>query len=278
MQASQKGRCRWMPSSLPQRPCEHAIDGILDLKKLLRCVKQHCRRLGGGDQRYCRVRSFQGIPGRIRPYPSHRRALASQPIASYRRHFGTLGKQFGNAVLWLLSSRVLEKSRCHLRGLCSLEGHRLQCCGNLTPSSITYTLQRMIRSHIVSLPRRLTNVRRSQNHTGLDRRRYSSGDAQHVQTPVQSQRTDAVAPAALRPEGDAERVQTPVQTQRSADVSLHSSRPSRPPPSNTGIYRAMLLGLIAVPTLSYGYYVYRKEHMEKKWARMLEEAKQRKAR
>lgn len=109
-----------------------------------------------------------------------------------------------------------------------------------------------------------------------------------VQTPLQSQKTDKVAPSLLRPEAESSRIQTPVQSQAAADLSLQSGQrpsqqlnlpqhPARAGPSRATPMFVLVAGLLAVLPAYYLYYDYRKEHMDKKWAGMLKDAEQKRA-
>lgn len=106
---------------------------------------------------------------------------------------------------------------------------------------------------------------------------YSTDQQQTVQTPIQSQNKGDISP--IQPEAEGRRVQTPVQSQNNASFvpsALRHTQPRRPP-SNAGPLYTFWGLLVATPLITYGYYVYRKNHMETKWAKMLREAQEKRA-
>lgn len=125
------------------------------------------------------------------------------------------------------------------------------------------------------------------------RRAYSDGPTKaerKVQTPFQSQKTDKIAlNPFLKPEAESTQMQTPMQSQNPADFTLqpaqHSAQPpsfpapqSRPRPNNAGPLTTFFVSLLAIPAIAYGYYNYRKEHMDKKWESLLKDAAQKQQR
>jgi hypothetical protein len=99
-----------------------------------------------------------------------------------------------------------------------------------------------------------------------------------VQTPVQSQKTDEITHAPLTPENESTRIQTPIQSQQTGHIASQTANSTRAPPDNRSVFRTMILCLIIAPVFTYNYYWYRKDHMEKKWERMLQEAREKQAR
>jgi hypothetical protein len=99
-----------------------------------------------------------------------------------------------------------------------------------------------------------------------------------VQTPVQPQKTDEITHAPLTPENENMRIQTPIQSQQTGHIASQTANSTRAPPDNRSVFRTMILCLIIAPVFTYNYYWYRKDHMEKKWERMLQEAREKQAR
>lgn len=97
---------------------------------------------------------------------------------------------------------------------------------------------------------------------------------ERVQTPVQSQPKDKVAPNPLEPKAGSQPVQTPVQSQTPPQVAPGSHPQSRAEITQTIPLLYLTFGLTGVAVFSYFYYQYRKEHMDRKWAAMQEEARQ----
>lgn len=102
-----------------------------------------------------------------------------------------------------------------------------------------------------------------------------------VQTPIQSVPKEKVAPGPLEPEAGSQPVQTPVQSQIPSQVTEGSqvAPDSQQPVSKAEITQTkpmlyLTFGLTGVAVFSYFYYQYRKEHMDRKWAAMQEEARQ----
>ncbi|KAK5169497.1 uncharacterized protein LTR77_005473 [Saxophila tyrrhenica] len=126
----------------------------------------------------------------------------------------------------------------------------------------------------------------SGHHGALQYSMESTNGERKVQTPVQSQNTDDIAPNPLKPEPESTQMQTPMQSQDPASFSLQPGHPptqqpslptqqqGRPRPNNAGPLYTLLVSLIVAPMITYGYYNYRKEHMEQKWKGMLKEAEQ----
>lgn len=105
-------------------------------------------------------------------------------------------------------------------------------------------------------------------------------EIRRIQTPVQSIPKEKVAPSPLEPPGSSGPVQTPVQSQTPSQVApgAPADQGSLPQPSAqiTQVKPMLYLtfGLTGVAVFSYFYYQYRKEHMDRKWAAMQEEARQ----
>lgn len=89
-----------------------------------------------------------------------------------------------------------------------------------------------------------------------------------VETPVQSQNKDTIAPSAVRPEGEASVLETPVQRQRREALAPRAGATSR---EKSRALLWLILGVLAVPPISYYYYQHRKEHMDAKRAGLMEE-------
>lgn len=98
--------------------------------------------------------------------------------------------------------------------------------------------------------------------------------SRRVQTPVQSQPKEKVAPSPLEPEAGSQPIQTPVQSQRPSHVAPGSHPVSRAEITQTKPLLFLTFGLTGVAVFSYFYYQYRKEHMDRKWAAMQQEARQ----
>ena len=105
-------------------------------------------------------------------------------------------------------------------------------------------------------------------------------ESRRVQTPVQSLPKEKVAPSPLEPPGSSGAVQTPVQSQTPSQIGPGSQvTPGSQPQSRAEITQTkpllyLTFGLTGVAVFSYFYYLYRKEHMDRKWAAMQEEARQ----
>ena len=105
-------------------------------------------------------------------------------------------------------------------------------------------------------------------------------ESRRVQTPIQSIPKEKVAPSPLEPPGSSGPVQTPVQAQMPSQVGPGSQvSPGSQPQSRAEITQTrpllyLTFGLTGVAVFSYFYYQYRKEHMDRKWAAMQEEARQ----
>jgi hypothetical protein len=105
-------------------------------------------------------------------------------------------------------------------------------------------------------------------------------ESRRVQTSIQSIPKEKVAPSPLEPPGSSGAVQTPVQSQMPSQVGPGSQvSPGSQPQSRAEITQTkpllyLTFGLTGVVVFSYFYYQYRKEHMDRKWAAMQEEARQ----
>ena len=100
-----------------------------------------------------------------------------------------------------------------------------------------------------------------------------AGSKQKVQTPVQSQNKSDVAPHPVQPEAESSRAQTPVQTQDPSTI-IPIPQHTRPRISNAGPIYTFWGLLFATPIISYYYYQYRKDHMDKKRERLIAEAQE----
>lgn len=92
-----------------------------------------------------------------------------------------------------------------------------------------------------------------------------------VQTPLQSQNKDSIAPGAARPEGDASLIDTPLQKQRREALAPQVSPAQR---KRSRAASGLLAGMIGIPPVVYYYYQYRREHMDNKRASLLEQQRQ----
>lgn len=95
-----------------------------------------------------------------------------------------------------------------------------------------------------------------------------------VQTPIQTLPKDKVASGPLAPETGSTPVQTPIQSQAPSQVAPGAQPASRAELTQPRPLLYMTFGLTGVAVFSYFWYQHRKEHMERKWAAMQEEARQ----
>lgn len=92
-----------------------------------------------------------------------------------------------------------------------------------------------------------------------------------MQTPLQSQKRDAVAPSAVRPEAEAPILETPIQRQRREALV---PKPGEYDQGGTRAVYGLLAGCITIPPVVYYYYQFRKEHMDEKRANLMEQQRQ----